>query len=119
MHRDWAPCLACDAAVPRDARTCSSCGYDVATHDRRRLLLGGLGTALALSVVLAPVGLALVRRARAHRLAAEGTVTRRGASEAPEPLAVLRAFLSLDPREGRGELRRGRRVRGSADAVRR
>ena len=83
-------------------------------------MLGGLGTALVLSVVLAPIGLSLVHRARRHRLAAEGTVTRRADGVTPHPLETLRAFLSLDHGPGQeGEFRRGAAVRGRVEAGRR
>ncbi len=104
MQSELAPCLGCDTTVSWEARACPSCGYDVTTHDRHRLLLGAIGTALALSVVLSPVGLALVHRARYHRLAADGTVTHRAAHGELAPSEILRAFLSLDASERGGEV---------------
>jgi len=77
MDRDLAPCLACRAAVPAAATTCPECGYDVASHHPWRLALGTVGMALTLSLVLAPVGIPLLWRARSHHRAAAGTVTRR------------------------------------------
>lgn len=76
-----APCLECDELVPADARTCPACGYDVTHHDRLRLYLGGLGTLLTLSVVLAPLGVPLLFDAYRHRRRAEEGVT--GRSDAP------------------------------------
>lgn len=97
MDRELAPCLDCGASVPVEATTCPNCDYDVGDHDRQRLLLGGLGMALSLSVVLAPVGLPLLWRARQERLAADGSVTRR---RRPDPVVelvrVLRGHLGLD-----------------------
>lgn len=77
MDRTPAPCLSCGTAVPDDATACPECGYAVDSHDRWRFLMGGLGTLMSLSLVFAPVGLPLLWRAHRHRLAAEGTVTRR------------------------------------------
>lgn len=102
MDRKLAPCLDCGADVPVEATTCPNCGYDVTTHDRPRLLLGGLGTALSASLVLAPVGLPLLWLARRQRLAAEGSVTRRAASTPADDLVrVIRRHLRLTPRAGR------------------
>lgn len=114
MARPLAPCLECGAAVPEAASTCPACGYDVASHDRPRLLLGSLGMALSLTLVLAPVGLPLVWRAHRHRLAADGTVTERVAPAVREQLArVLRSHLGLSRAPAAtGEFLRG----GSPDA---
>lgn len=97
MDRPLAPCRDCGEAVPADATTCPACGYAVADHDRARLALGAAGTALTLSLVLAPLGLPLLVAARRHRLAADGTVTA-PASAAPldHGWTVLRRWLSLD-----------------------
>lgn len=117
MARETAPCLDCGAEAPVEATTCPHCGYDVARHDRRRLLLGGLGTALSLSVVLAPVGLPLLWLARRERVAAEGSVTRRTTADPTEHLrGVLRRHVGLDrgrPPEDDG--RRGGAPAGSLD----
>lgn len=108
MDHTKAPCLACDAAVSPEETTCPVCGYDVDHHHRARLWLGGLGTALTLSIVLAPVGLALLWRAHHHRVAAAGTVTRREAPAVAEHLArVLRHHVGLArPIESPDEFRR-------------
>ena len=99
MHRDPVPCLACDAPVPPRTRVCPDCDYDVSRHDRRRRLLGVVGTALALSVVLAPLGIPLLWLAHRHRLAAEGTVSQRADVPVAEHLAsVMRGFVSLERR---------------------
>lgn len=114
MARPLAPCLECGADVPEPTSTCPACGYDVGRHDRPRLVLGTLGMALSLTVVLAPVGLPLLWRARRHRLAADGTVTRREPDAVGEHLArVLRAHLGLGrPGAPAGDFLRG----GSRDA---
>lgn len=109
MDRELAPCLVCGAAAPVDATTCPNCRYDVGHHDRQRLLLGGLGMVMSLSVVLAPVGLPLLWQAHRKRLAADGSVTQR---QTPDPAAdvvrVLRGHLGLAGRgEAVGEPRRG------------
>lgn len=75
MNNGLASCQDCDTEVPATARTCPSCGYDVTDHDRWRFLWGVPGTLLTLSLVLAPIGLPMIMKARQHRLAAEGTVT--------------------------------------------
>lgn len=99
MHRDLVPCLACDAEVRRGTRVCPACDYDVGRHDRRRPWLGALGTALTLSVVLAPLGLPLLWLAHQHRLAAAGSVARRADVPLGEHLViVLRGFLSVERR---------------------
>jgi hypothetical protein len=71
----------------------------VGRHDRRRRLFGVTGTALAITVVLAPVGMPLLWLAHRHRLAAEGTVARRADVELTGHLAsVLRGFASVERR---------------------
>lgn len=75
MDRDRAPCRDCRAIVPAAATTCPSCGYEVARHERWRLLLGTVGTLLTVSLAFAPVGLPALWRAHRHQLAAAGTVT--------------------------------------------
>lgn len=109
MDRDLASCLACDAAVPATATACPDCSYDVACHERWRLLLGAAGMAMSLSLVLAPVGLPLLWRARHHQLAARGTVSRRDDSALGDHLRrVLRHHLGLTPSsEVRGDFFRG------------
>lgn len=107
-------CRACAEAVPTDAKTCPECGYDVSRHDRIRLVRGLLGTALTLTVVLAPIGIPLLWSAYRHRQLAEGTVT------SPAPTAfrthvgtVSRHQLRLSsaPVSPRGDFTRG----GSSD----
>lgn len=91
--------------VPATATTCPDCEYTVDSHDRWRLLLGVSGTVLSLSVVLAPLGLPMVWRAHRHRLAAAGSVTRRGETGLREQLAaVLRQSLGQSGRHGADEL---------------
>ena len=108
MDRDMAPCLHCGADVPETAAACPACDYDLAHHDRSRLLLGGLGMALSLTGVLAPLGLPVLWLARRHRMAAEGTVTARSAGSLREQfVATLRSHLGLRARPGRGEFPRG------------
>lgn len=68
-------CTACGDAVPTGKTVCPECGYDVRQHDRTRLVLGIVGTALTLSVVLAPLGLSMLWVAYRSRLRREGTVT--------------------------------------------
>lgn len=102
MQRHQAHCLACAADVPEDLRSCPTCGYDLDIHERRRHLFGALGTALSLSVVLAPFGLPLLWKAHLHRLAAAGTVTGRAESSVREDLrTVLGEFVSLKPSDHR------------------
>lgn len=97
MALDLAPCLACEAKVPVGATLCAECGYDVADHDRSRLLLGGLGMALCLSGVLVLVGLPLVVRAHLHGVAAEGSITSREAHDmTAHVLSVLQRQFALD-----------------------
>lgn len=109
MHRDSVHCLACEAPVPRRTHACPTCGYDVERHDRRRRWFGALGTVLTVSGVLAPLGLPLVWAAHRHRLAAEGTVSRRAAVPLGDHLAsVLRCFCSFDRQPtGSRRFRRG------------
>jgi hypothetical protein len=117
MDRELAPCLDCGDAVPVEATTCPNCGYDVDDHDRQRVLLGGLGMALSLSVVLAPIGLPLVWQARRHRLAAAGSVTGRQAIHPAVHLGhVLRRHLGLARPDRSPERRRGP-GRASCDAL--
>lgn len=108
MHRDKAPCLACATAVPSGARSCPTCGYSLDTHEHRRLWLGGLGTALTLTGVFAPLGLPLLWRAHQHRLAAAGSVTQRAEPTLGQHLrTVALGFLSLDrTRDGSTGLQR-------------
>lgn len=107
MDRPLAPCRDCDAAVPAEATTCPDCGYAVADHDRRRLALGATGTALTLSLVLAPVGLPLLWFANRHRMAAAGTVTAPAGTPSIDHVGeLLRRWLSLEPGRER-ERRRG------------
>jgi hypothetical protein len=115
MHRDQAPCLACSTAVPSGARSCPACGYSLDSHDYRRLWLGGLGTALTLTVVLAPLGLPLLWRANRHRQAAAGSVTKRAERTLGQHLrTVALGFLSLDrTRAGSTELQRASSRAGS------
>lgn len=63
--------------VPAAATTCPDCGYTIDWHDRWRILLGGVGTLMTLTVVFAPFGMPLVWRAHRHQRAADGTVTSR------------------------------------------
>ena len=89
-------CRRCDAPASASATACPDCGYDVDDHDRPRVLLGFLGTALTLSVVGAPLGVPMLWRAYRHRRLARGTVT----DPSPTPLgalvgSVLRQHLEL------------------------
>ena len=110
MDRDLAPCLECGADVPETAAACPACGYDVARHDRPRLLFGGIGMALSLTLVLAPLGLPLLWRAHRHRLAADGTVTSRASTSVREEFAAtLRSHLDVTPPSApSGDFLRGR-----------
>lgn len=97
MGLDLAPCIACDEQVPVGATLCAECGYDVADHDRSRLILGGLGMALCLSGFLALVGLPLIIRAHLHGVAAEGSITTREAHDVTaHVLRVLQRQFALD-----------------------
>lgn len=97
MARELAPCLDCGDAVPVEATSCPRCGYAVGDHDRRRLLYGGVGMALCLSGVLAPVGLPLLWQARRERFAATATVTRRQQSRLATDLRdILHQWLDLE-----------------------
>lgn len=90
-------CRACETGVARGTRVCPTCEYDVGRHDRARRWLGGVGTALALTGILAPVGLPLLWRAHLHRLAADGTVARRDETPLGAHLRdVFRKFLTLE-----------------------
>lgn len=71
----FGPCRRCGAPASTGATACPECGYDVERHDRPRLLLGAIGTALTLSVVGAPLGVPLLWRAYRHRRLARGSVT--------------------------------------------
>lgn len=63
-------------------------------HDRLRLVFGIVGTALSLTLVLAPLGLPLVWLAYRHRLASRDA----GPAAGPTGLnAVLRRHLGLLP----------------------
>lgn len=98
MDPELAPCRACGATVPPDATTCPACDYAVDDHHRPRLLLGAVGTALTLTVALAPVGLPLLWAAHRHRLAAAGTVTTTASPALGAHVGdVLRRHLRLEP----------------------
>lgn len=95
-----APCLDCGESVPAGLLTCPACGYDVARHNTSRASLGAVGTVLAMSGVLAPIGLPLLWAAARHRRRAAGTVTTPGAGSLRSHLvAVLRHHLAAEPRE--------------------
>lgn len=114
-----APCLECGADVPESVATCPACGYTVARHDRPRLLLGTIGMALSLTVVLAPVGLPILWQARRHQLAADGNVTGRESAALRQQLArVIRSHLGLGrPAAPAGDFFRGGRSRDQRSAV--
>lgn len=115
MHRDPVPCLECDAPVPRRSRVCPACDYDVDRHDRRRLWLGAVGTAMTLSIVLAPIGLPVLWAAHRHRLAAAGSVGQRAEVPIGEHLrSVIWGFLTIERRSTpAADLRRAEARRGA------
>lgn len=103
MAQELAPCLRCGEAVPNASTGCPRCGYDLDRHERRRRWLGALGTLSCLSVVLAPLGVPLLWLAYRHRLAAEGTVTRRPESAVGHHLrTAIGHHLGLAPNDSRG-----------------
>ena len=112
-----APCRACGEDVPADATTCPACDYAVATHDRVRLTLGALGTALTLTVVFAPVGVPLLWAAYRHHLAADGSVTAPATPDlGPHLVAALRGHLSVEPvRDRYDDFYRGGAPRDAGD----
>lgn len=114
MDEPYEPCRSCGEVIPTTSRTCPACGYDVAHHNRIRLVLGGVGTVLTLTIVLAPIGIPMLLAAGRHRRLAESTVTRDDAKPLGAHLrAVLRHQLSLTPTiERSGEFTRGREVSG-------
>lgn len=118
MDRGLTPCLACSTGVARDARSCPVCGTDLDGRDWRRLWLGGLGMALTLSVVFAPVGLALLWHARQRSPATEtGWVRGAGGRHDGRPWSIVRDFLRLD-RPSTNESGTGQTVGRSADGDR-
>lgn len=115
MDRGLTPCLACSTGVPRDASACPECGAELDGRDWRRLCLGGLGMALTLTVVFAPVGLVLLWRARRRSPATEtGWAREAGGRLDGRPRSVVRAFLRLD-RPSTNESEPGQMVGRPAD----
>lgn len=98
MDEPYEPCRSCGEVIPTTSRSCPACGYDVARHNRLRLVLGGVGMVLTLSIVLAPIGIPMLLAADRHRGLAAGTATRDDAKPLSAHLrAVLRHQLSLTP----------------------
>lgn len=96
MTDSLAPCRRCGEEVLPGALVCPGCGYDVDEHNQWRLYLGVAGTVLTLTVVLSPLGLALLWIANHHRRLAEGTVASRPPKPLPDHLmAVLGHHLTL------------------------
>ena len=92
----FGPCRRCGEPGFAGRTSCPECGYDLAVHDRRRLVYGALGTAMALSGLFAPLGLPLLWRANRHRRLAGGDVTAADDTPLGEHLrGVLGEHLSL------------------------
>lgn len=109
MPETLSPCRKCGMSVLPTSTTCPECGYEVTAHDRWRFIWGIPGIILTLTIVLAPLGLPMLWKAYEHRLAAEGTVTRKRSTG-----NILKGVLDIDhaaeewpPWEAPGEFTRG------------
>lgn len=112
MNDTLAPCRNCGDEILAGSYECPSCGHSTETHNRRRLYFGAAGTALTLTIVLAPLGLPLLWLAHRHRQLAEVTVTQQPQTRMIPYLGrVFRRQLELDfTFEPQGDF-----VRGSSD----
>lgn len=115
MVDSMSPCRSCGVEIPTASTECPACGYDSASHNRRRLYLGALGTGLTLTVVLAPIGIPiLLAAARQREFAERGVTQQEQKSLWSHVQAVLRHHISLEPLiEPNHEFTRG----GSDDGV--
>lgn len=120
MDPDVLTCRKCESSVTPTATVCPTCGYDVTSHHRWKLIWGIPGMVMSLSVVFTPLGLPMLWKAYRHRLAAEGTVT---ASRSTS--GILRGMVGIGqsrdpwpPWEAQGEFTRGGLDRPSTDGTR-
>lgn len=115
MDEPYEPCRSCGEVIPTTSRSCPVCSYDLARHNRLRLVLGGVGTVLTLTIVLAPIGIPLLLAAERHRRLAVGTAT----SDDAKPIgAHLRAVLHQQLSLTRTIERNGEFTRASGDSGR-
>lgn len=99
-------CPECGESLSPAHAGCPSCETDAKRHNRWRLFYGGVGTALTLSLVFAPVGIPMLLAADHHRRQASGS--RDGPRLVDHMADVIRSHVDFGG-STRGEFTRGGR----------